>query len=127
MGLGIGAMHYIGMAAMVVDAELSYATGWVVLSFIIAISAATVALWLSGRGTSLSGQALSAAAMGVAISGMHYVAMIGAHFTPLDDAMSATHGGDRICYRWLLRYPRRPSSFCFWAGGLDVRQASGAS
>ena len=36
--------------------------------------------------TSLSGQALSAAAMGVAISGMHYVAMIGAHFTPLDDA-----------------------------------------
>lgn len=94
MGLGIGAMHYIGMAAMVVDAELSYATGWVVLSFIIAISAATVALWLSGRGTSLSGQALSAAAMGVAISGMHYVAMIGAHFTPLDDAMSATHDGD---------------------------------
>ena len=125
MGLGIGAMHYIGMAAMVVDAELSYATGWVVLSFIIAISAATVALWLSGRGTSLSGQALSAAAMGVAISGMHYVAMIGAHFTPLDDAIAPRMTVSWICYRWLLRYPRRPSSFCFRlvASMYDRRQA----
>jgi len=92
MGLGVGAMHYIGMAAMVMDAELGYAPGWVALSFIIAIGAATVALWLSGRGASLSGQALSAAAMGVAISGMHYVAMIGARFTPLDDATHAATG-----------------------------------
>lgn len=92
MGLGVGAMHYIGMAAMVMDAELGYAPGWVALSFIIAIGAATVALWLSGRGTSLSGQALSAAAMGVAISGMHYVAMIGARFTPLEDATRAATG-----------------------------------
>ncbi len=44
MGLGVGAMHYIGMAAMVMDAELGYAPGWVALSFIIAIGAATVAL-----------------------------------------------------------------------------------
>jgi len=45
MGLGIGAMHYIGMAAMVVDAELSYATGWVgTVVHSSTISAATVAL-----------------------------------------------------------------------------------
>lgn len=92
MGLGIGAMHYIGMAAMTMHAELSYDPLWVLLSLAISIGAATIALWLSAKGRRLSLQGLSAVAMGFAIAGMHYTAMAGARFTPLDDAMSAPPG-----------------------------------
>ena len=92
MGLGIGAMHYVGMAAMTMHAELSYDPLWVTISFIIAIGAATVALWLSAQGRRLLLQAVSAVAMGFAVAGMHYSAMAGARFTPMDDAMPAAHG-----------------------------------
>lgn len=48
MGLGILAMHYTGMAAMRGPVELSYDPLWFALSVIIAIGAATAALWLAG-------------------------------------------------------------------------------
>lgn len=92
MGLGIGAMHYMGMAAMTMRAELSYDRLWVGISFAIAIGSATVALWLSARSRRLLLQAVSAVAMGFAVAGMHYSAMAGARFTPLDDAMPAPSG-----------------------------------
>ncbi|WP_040263551.1 MHYT domain-containing protein [Pseudomonas massiliensis] len=94
MGLGIGAMHYMGMAAMTLHAHLSYSWGWVVLSFMIAISASTVALWLSAQARRLSFQAISALAMGVAVAGMHYTAMAGANFTPMEDAVSLSPGSE---------------------------------
>jgi PAS domain S-box-containing protein len=92
MGLGIGAMHYMGMAAMTMHAELSYDRLWVGISFAIAIGSATVALWLSARSRRLLLQAVSAVVMGFAVAGMHYSAMAGARFTPLDDAMPAPSG-----------------------------------
>lgn len=92
MGLGIGTMHYMGMAAMTMHAELSYDAFWVILSFAIAIGAATVALWLSAQSRRLALQGVSAVAMGFAIAGMHYSAMAGANFTPMDDAMPAPAG-----------------------------------
>lgn len=94
MGLGIGAMHYMGMAAMTMHAELSYDPLWVFLSLVISIGAATVALWLSSKGRRLLFQGISAIAMGFAIAGMHYTAMAGARFTPLDDAMHAPSSSD---------------------------------
>lgn len=93
MGMGIGGMHYMGMAAMTMHAKLSYDPLWVIFSFAIAIGAATIALWLSARGRRLSLQSVSAVAMGFAISGMHYAAMAGARFTPSDDAMAALPSG----------------------------------
>ncbi|MCQ4331847.1 MHYT domain-containing protein [Stutzerimonas stutzeri] len=92
MGLGIGSMHYMGMAAMTMHAELSYDRLWVAISFLIAIGSATVALWLSVRSRRLMLQAVSAVAMGFAVAGMHYSAMVAAHFTPLHDAMPAPSG-----------------------------------
>jgi PAS domain S-box-containing protein len=92
MGLGIGAMHYMGMAAMTMHAELSYDPLWVGTSFVIAIGSATVALWLSARSRRLSLQGVSAVAMGFAVAGMHYSAMAGAQFTPMDDAMPVSSG-----------------------------------
>src|SRR5712672_3873440 len=81
MGLGIVAMHYIGMAAMQGHAELSYDRLFVALSVVIAIGASTAALWLAFRTTDLGQKLIAAAVMGLAISGMHYTAMRAAIFT----------------------------------------------
>src|SRR6195256_2728478 len=81
MGIGIVAMHYIGLAAMEGHAELSYDRLFVALSVVIAIGASTAALWLAFRTTDLGQKVIAAAVMGVAISGMHYTAMRAAIFT----------------------------------------------
>jgi NO-binding membrane sensor protein with MHYT domain len=81
MGLGIVAMHYIGMAAMQGHAELSYDRLFVALSVVIAIGAATAALWLAFRTTDLWQKLIAALVMGLAISGMHYTGMRAAIFT----------------------------------------------
>lgn len=91
MGLGIVAMHYTGMAAMRMAADLSYDALWVGISALIAIGAATVALWLAFRNTGLVQKLVAAIAMGLAISGMHYAAMHAASFTA-HTAVVEVHG-----------------------------------
>jgi NO-binding membrane sensor protein with MHYT domain len=91
MGLGITGMHYTGMAAMRTPADLSYDSLWVAVSVLIAIGAATVALWLAFRQTGLAQRLFAAAAMGVAVSGMHYAAMQAAVFTA-HQAVDHPHG-----------------------------------
>src|SRR6267142_6878196 len=81
MGLGIAAMHYIGMAAMRGHAELSYDRLFVALSEVIAIGASTAALWRAFRTTHLGQKLIAAVVMGLAISGMHYTGMRAAIFT----------------------------------------------
>jgi PAS domain S-box-containing protein len=80
MGLGIVAMHYTGMAAMRMPADLSYDPVWVALSVFIAIGASIVALWLAFRNTDLLQRIFASVVMGLAISGMHYTAMHAARF-----------------------------------------------
>jgi len=80
---GIVAMHYIGMAAMLID--ISYNPLYVILSIIIALVAAIAALWLSfsfrkgERGAAVK-KLGSALIMGAAIAGMHYTGMAAAQF-----------------------------------------------
>jgi NO-binding membrane sensor protein with MHYT domain len=74
-GLGITAMHYTGMAAVRVRADLSYDQRITALSAVIAIVAATAALWLATTVRSGWGIAVSAAGMGLAVCGMHYTGM----------------------------------------------------
>jgi NO-binding membrane sensor protein with MHYT domain/nitrogen-specific signal transduction histidine kinase/ActR/RegA family two-component response regulator len=80
MGLGIAAMHYIGMAAMREHADISYDFLFLALSLVVAIGASTAALWLAFRTTDLGQKLVAAVVMGVAISGMHYSAMRGTTF-----------------------------------------------
>jgi NO-binding membrane sensor protein with MHYT domain len=74
-GLGVAAMHYLGMAALHLNGTIRYDPSVVALSVVIAIVAATAALWaaVSIRGflTSLGASLI----MGVAVSGMHYTGM----------------------------------------------------
>jgi diguanylate cyclase (GGDEF)-like protein/PAS domain S-box-containing protein len=81
MGLGIVGMHYTGMAAMRMAADLRYESLWVAISILIAIGASTIALWLAFRNVDPLQKLLASVAMGLAISGMHYAAMQGAIFT----------------------------------------------
>ncbi len=81
MGLGIVIMHYTGMAAMLMPADLRHDRMWVALSVLIALGASTVALWLAFKTTAVVQKLVAAVVMGLAISGMHYAAMQGAVFT----------------------------------------------
>jgi DNA-binding LytR/AlgR family response regulator len=77
MGGGIFAMHYIGMNALDASALMVHNPRYVAASMAIAIAASGLALWLAtGRG-GRPPLILSAAAFGVAVSGMHYTAMTG--------------------------------------------------
>jgi NO-binding membrane sensor protein with MHYT domain len=75
-GSGVVAMHYTGMYAMRISGQISYDEGLVLASVVIAVVAATVALWftVSVQGGWRSLLAASAI-MGVAVCGMHYTAM----------------------------------------------------
>jgi len=74
-GLGVGAMHYSGMAAMRMPAGVSYNPQLFALSILIAIVAATAALWATLRLGGFWSAFGAAAIMGVAVSGMHYTGM----------------------------------------------------
>jgi NO-binding membrane sensor protein with MHYT domain len=81
-GIGVASMHYSGMAAMRMPARMTYSPLIFALSIVIAIVAATAALWaalrLRGTGATLG----AALIMGVAVSGMHYTGMAAMHLYP---------------------------------------------
>ncbi|WP_367038531.1 MHYT domain-containing protein [Streptomyces sp. Je 1-332] len=74
-GLGVAAMHYIGMAAAQLNGSFSYDPALVAASVLIAIVAASAALWaaLSVRGPAVA--AVASLVMGLAVSSMHYTGM----------------------------------------------------
>jgi NO-binding membrane sensor protein with MHYT domain len=94
-GVGVASMHYTGMAAMRMPARMSYSPSLFALSVVIAIVAATAALWaalrLRGRKAALG----AAVIMGVAVSGMHYTGMAALHVYPptATGGMLMTGGG----------------------------------
>ncbi|MBL1079662.1 hypothetical protein JK358_35185 [Nocardia sp. 2] len=86
-GLGVGAMHYSGMYAMKSDAKIEYNVGIVTLSMVIAVVAATAALWFTLHINGIFATIGAALIMGVAVCGMHYTGMA---------SMSAHHVGRGI-------------------------------
>ena len=74
-GAGVAAMHYTGMAAMRLDGSFGYDPLRVTLSVVIAIVAATVALWLAMTVRRALAIAASALVMGIAVNGMHFTGM----------------------------------------------------
>ena len=86
MAAGICAMHYLGMAALVMTPAIAWNPLLVASSVVISLVASAAALVLfawtrrlsEGRG--VYGQLLAAFVMGLAISGMHYTGMAAADF-----------------------------------------------
>ncbi|NMF64782.1 MHYT domain-containing protein [Brasilonema octagenarum] len=86
MGIGIVSMHYIGMAAMRMEAAIQYNAVQFMLSVAIAIGGSILALWIAFQLRLQTGKTLrrrkiySAFVMAIAISGMHYTGMAAACF-----------------------------------------------
>ncbi|MET7545278.1 hypothetical protein OG830_10305 [Streptomyces sp. NBC_00121] len=74
-GLGVATMHYLGMAGMRLRGQFEYDTLTVALSVVIAVVAATVALWAAVSIRGFLPSLGASVVMGVAVSGMHYTGM----------------------------------------------------
>ncbi|MGW1227355.1 MHYT domain-containing protein [Streptomyces sp. NPDC002530] len=74
-GLGVASMHYLGMAGMRLDGRFEYDTFTVSLSVVVAVVAATAALWAAVSIHGFLPSLGAAVVMGVAVSGMHYTGM----------------------------------------------------
>ncbi len=88
MGASICAMHYLGMAALRTTAVLTYAPAPVALSAAIALSASIAALFAAERARSPLWRLGSAVVLGLAVVGMHHVAMAALTLSPLQSSAS---------------------------------------
>lgn len=76
MGLGIWAMHFIGMLAYHLPLPFHYRPGWLVVSIILPVLAAGAAFWMiASRVSTNRTMLLGSCCLTVAIVGMHYSGM----------------------------------------------------
>lgn len=80
IGGGVLAMHYLGMFGMDIRATTEWSWALVAASVVIAVSAATAALWFAFTVSRRWQRGLAAVAMGVAVCAMHYTGMAAATF-----------------------------------------------
>ncbi|MFD4142083.1 MHYT domain-containing protein [Streptomyces sp. NPDC058572] len=83
-GLGVASMHYMGMAALRLHGSVHYDPPLVTLSVVIAVVAATAALWAALNIKAPVAVAVASLVMGAAVSSMHYTGMlaVGVEVTP---------------------------------------------
>ncbi|MFI9803960.1 MHYT domain-containing protein [Streptomyces sp. NPDC052301] len=74
-GLGVASMHYLGMAAVRLHGHVTYDPVLVGLSVLIAVVAATAALWAGLNIKSPLAVTVASLVMGAAVSSMHYTGM----------------------------------------------------
>jgi NO-binding membrane sensor protein with MHYT domain len=84
MGIGIAAMHYIGMAALHHSALMQHEIYHVIASFAVAIVVSGLGLRFAFAPRRRLPVAVAAVLFGLAISGMHYVAMAGLTLAPFE-------------------------------------------
>ncbi|MCM3750227.1 EAL domain-containing protein [Paenibacillus pasadenensis] len=108
MSLGIVSMHYVGMAAMQMDAIIRYNPGLWALSALIAFVASLTALYLmysvkikADQPRQWLRKAVASLIMGVAVSAMHYTGMAAASFY---NRHSSEPAGDNMLSNSLLAY-----------------------
>jgi NO-binding membrane sensor protein with MHYT domain len=93
LGLGVVVMHYLGMYGMRFNGVFAWNWGLVGASVVIAIVAATAALWLAFRINSTSARLLAAVVMGIAVCAMHYTGMAAADIICTTENRSALPAG----------------------------------
>lgn len=77
-GVGVAAMHYVGMASMTFGGFFDWNLPLVGLSLLIAVIAATAALWLAFHTRARSHRVAASAIMAAAVCAMHYTGMAAA-------------------------------------------------
>ena len=97
MGIGIAGMHYMGMAAMLMNPAIRYGPKIFAASIFIAIAASTAALWVANtlrvadQNHVMPKRIGAACVMGIGIAGMHYTGMAAANF-PVGSICGAANG-----------------------------------
>ncbi|CAH5879918.1 putative signaling protein [Enterobacter cloacae] len=90
LSAGVVSMHYIGMAALMLDGSIIWDRRIVGLSVVIAVVASGTALWLAFRlrdkGVFIE-RLLAALVMGAAICAMHYTGMSAAHYPEMSHTL----------------------------------------
>ncbi|MDI2130234.1 MHYT domain-containing protein [Yinghuangia seranimata] len=94
-GGGVASMHYLGMSALWLRGSIDYDTTIVSLSVVIAVVAATAALWMAFNIRGMLATVVAALIMGVAVTGMHYTAM---YSMSVDTSASSgvSHGAEPV-------------------------------
>ncbi|WP_262057245.1 MHYT domain-containing protein [Streptomyces sp. STR69] len=88
-GLGVASMHYLGMAAVRLHGDVTYDPMLVGLSVVIAVVAATAALWAALNIKSPIAVTVASLVMGAAVASMHYTGMfaVRVHVTPSGEVL----------------------------------------
>ncbi len=94
IGSGVVAMHYMGMLGMNMRARIDWDWAIVGISALIAIVAATVALWLAFNVKSTVQRLAAAIVMGIAVCAMHYTGMAAATMVCVARASGSQFGLD---------------------------------
>ncbi|WP_327699715.1 MHYT domain-containing protein [Streptomyces sp. NBC_00459] len=115
-GIGVAAMHYLGMAAIHTTGGLHYDTWTVALSVVIAVAAATAALWAAVSIHKLWASLGASLVMGVAVTGMHYTGMaaVSVHLT----GQSAVSQSSTSLLSFLLAMLAGPLTVLLIAGAI---------
>ena len=87
MGSGIAGMHYMGMSAIRASCVVTYAPLGVAGSILVGMAVSTLALWFTFRERGPWETAGGAIALGLAISTMHYAAMMATDFLSPGDVV----------------------------------------
>jgi diguanylate cyclase len=83
MGMGIVLMHYLGMHAIIGNYMLHHDARYSAIAAVVAVAASYGALRMFESEARTSALAVSATIFGLAVSGMHYTAMMGMTLMPI--------------------------------------------
>lgn len=82
VGVGVGVMHYLGMAAFEIQGVIIWDAGLVALSILIGASLCALAGYIATKATSPRGQFAAALLFAVSICGLHFTGMGAATLLP---------------------------------------------
>lgn len=93
LGTSVAAMHYLGMFGLKIYGFITWDMALVATSLLIAVVAATAALWLSLNSPTTARRVAASLVMGVAVCAMHYTGMAAADFVCTTPERSAIPQG----------------------------------
>lgn len=93
LGLSVVGMHYLGMFGLKIYGFITWDFALVGVSLLIAVVAATAALWLSFNSPTIQSRVGASLVMGVAVCAMHYTGMAAADFVCTTPERSAIPQG----------------------------------
>jgi len=123
LGLGIACMHYLGMAALLANAEIVWIPGYVIASILLSMTLSVAALLLARRGDAPRQLAAASAALTLAILSLHFVGM-----SAIDTIREHTFAADQIllpqhAMSWVVAVIATTVVTGGWIGAMSDRWA----